>query len=102
MAELHIPDESLNLILTIGEGVYEHDDSARADARAIAAPVVAAYLIQLADEFRGEAERREEARAKREPEMGRTDRTSAAFNSAVAQAADVLRARAEAIEGEAR
>ena len=81
MAELHIPGESLNLILTIGEGVYEHDDSARADARAIAAPVVAAELRRLADRA--------------------TVHDPRAY-AQIPELVKALRARADDIEGEAR
>ncbi|MER7433161.1 hypothetical protein ABT341_00375 [Pseudonocardia alni] len=54
MADLHIPDAAVDEVREIAD---EHDDTLRDQARAIAAPVVAAELRRLAETYQGEADR---------------------------------------------
>lgn len=57
MPDLHIPDAAQAELRQVVEDNDEYGLSPEHDARAIAAPVVAAELRRLSDEFQAEADR---------------------------------------------
>lgn len=91
--ELEIPDAAFTALHEAG------DEPMRDYVRAITAPVVAAELRRLADTFMDQYNERERKRLRRESESGKPRRAAQHFNSAVAQAAQALFARADELDG---